>query len=57
MGLPLLVGLRSGIGVVLLAHVLKFDRDRSFYPTVLIASYYVLFDMMAEGHIWTEVVR
>ena len=37
--------------VSLLARAGGFDRDRAFYPTVLvvIASYYVLFAVMAES--------
>jgi hypothetical protein len=43
--LPYVVGLVLSIGVALFARRVGFDRDRAFYPTVLIviASYYVLF--------------
>jgi len=44
-----LVGLFLSLGVAALAISVGFDRDRAFYPTVLIviASYYVLFAVMA----------
>ncbi len=40
------------------ARVCRFDRDRSFFPTVLIAiaGYYVLFAVMAGQSIWIEVI-
>lgn len=40
-----LIGVTLALAVGLLATVVGFDRDRSFYPTVMIviASYYVLF--------------
>jgi hypothetical protein len=40
-----LIGLVLSLGVACLAVIVGFDRDRSFYPTVLIviAAYYVLF--------------
>jgi hypothetical protein len=43
-----LVGAVLGVGVALFAAIAGFDRDRSFYPTVLIvvASYYGLFAIM-----------
>jgi hypothetical protein len=43
-----LVGLVLSLSVACLAAVVGFDRDRSFYPTLLIviASYYVLFGVM-----------
>jgi hypothetical protein len=46
--LPYLVGIVLSIGVAVFARLVKFDRDRAFYPTVLIviASYYVLFAAM-----------
>ena len=46
---PYFVGFAVAALVSLFAHFFKFDRDRSFYPTVLIvvASYYVLFATMA----------
>lgn len=47
--LPYVVGLVLSIGVALFARGVGFDRDRAFYPTVLIviASYYVLFAVMS----------
>ena len=46
--LPYVVGLVLSIGVAVFARLVGFDRDRAFYPTVLIviASYYVLFAAM-----------
>ncbi len=43
--LPYVVGLVLSIAVALFARLVGFDRDRAFYPTVLIvvASYYVLY--------------
>ena len=54
----------AGIGLAVVAGALArrvgFDRDRSFYPVILtvIASYYVLFAVMAEGHtgLWFELI-
>jgi hypothetical protein len=42
------IGLILAISVAALAYVVGFDRDRAFYPTVLmvIASYYILFAAM-----------
>jgi hypothetical protein len=47
--LPYVTGLVLSIGVALFAKWVGFDRDRAFYPTVLIvvASYYVLFAVMS----------
>ena len=47
--LPYVAGLVLSLGVALFARVVGFDRDRAFYPTVLIviASYYVLFAVMS----------
>jgi hypothetical protein len=46
--LPYVVGIVLSIGVAVFARRVGFDRDRAFYPTVLIviASYYVLFAAM-----------
>ena len=43
-----LVGLLLSLAVAVSATVIGMDRDRAFYPTVLIviASYYVLFSVM-----------
>ena len=45
------VGIVLSLGVALFARRVGFDRDRAFYPTVLIviASYYVLFAAMSES--------
>jgi hypothetical protein len=47
--MPYVVGIVLSVGVALLARSVGFDRDRAFYPTVLIviASYYVLFAAMS----------
>jgi hypothetical protein len=46
--MPYLVGIVLSLGVAVFARSVGFDRDRAFYPTVLmvIASYYVLFAAM-----------
>jgi hypothetical protein len=46
---PIAVGIVLSLVVALFARVVGLDRDRSFYPTVLIvvASYYVLFAIMS----------
>jgi hypothetical protein len=56
--LPYVVGMVLSVGVALLARAVCFDRDRAFYPTVLIviASYYVLFAAMS-GSIQTVLVE
>ena len=58
--MPTLVGLGLALVVVAaLGRLVGFDRDRAFYPVVLIvvASYYVLFAVMAGGHgLSTELV-
>jgi hypothetical protein len=54
--LPYAAGIVLSIGVALFARRVGFDRDRAFYPTVLIviASYYVLFAVMS-GSVGTVV--
>jgi hypothetical protein len=49
--MPYVVGIVLSMSVALFAKRLEFDRDRAFYPTVLIviASYYVLFAVMSES--------
>ena len=49
--MPYVIGIVLSVGVALLARWTGFDRDRAFYPTVLvvIASYYVLFAAMSES--------
>jgi len=53
------IGLLLSLAVAGLANRIGFDRDRSFYPTVLIviASYYVLFAMMGASQrtLWIEI--
>lgn len=48
-GLDILWGLVIGLSGVGSAHLLGFDRDRSYYPTlmIVIASIYILFAVMA----------
>jgi hypothetical protein len=52
-GVPLVIGVLLALVVSLLAWAAGFDRDRSFYPTVLcvVASYYVLFAAMGGGSV------
>lgn len=49
--MPYVVGIVLSVGVAFLARSVGFDRDRAFYPTVMIviASYYVLFAVMSES--------
>jgi hypothetical protein len=56
--LPYVVGIVLSIGVALFARYVKLDRDRAFYPTVMIvvASYYVLFAAMS-GSLQTVVIE
>lgn len=53
-----LIGISAAVGIALLGAAGRFDRDRSFYPTVLavVASYYVLFAAMggSVSAVWTE---
>ncbi|MEO8681845.1 MAG: hypothetical protein ABI665_22555 [Vicinamibacterales bacterium] len=46
--MPYAIGIVLSAGVALFARGVGFDRDRAFYPTVLIvvAAYYVLFAVM-----------
>ena len=46
--MPYAIGIVLGLAVSAYATALRLDRDRAFYPTVLvvIASYYVLFAVM-----------
>ena len=57
--MPNLVGLGLAVAVAAFARLVGLDRDRAFYPVVLIviASYYVLFAVMAGGgaELWTEL--
>jgi hypothetical protein len=56
--MPYLIGIVLAIGVAMFARLVGFDRDRAFYPTVLIviASYYVLFAVMS-GSVQAVVVE
>jgi hypothetical protein len=58
MFMPYVIGLVLSVGVALFARRVGLDRDRAFYPTVLIviASYYVLFAAMS-GSIQTVVLE
>ncbi|MEZ5293271.1 MAG: hypothetical protein R2745_19470 [Vicinamibacterales bacterium] len=49
--MPYVIGITLSVGVGLFARRTGLDRDRAFYPTVLIvvASYYVLFAAMAQS--------
>lgn len=53
-----IVGSTLGLVTCAFARVVGFDRDRAFYPTVLIvvASFYVLFAVMG-GSTWALVVE
>jgi hypothetical protein len=48
---PALVGVGLALGVALFARIVGLDRERAFYPVVLVvvASYYDLFSVMADG--------
>jgi len=48
---PYVIGIVLSVGVAIFARRAGFDRDRAFYPTVLIviASYYVLFGVMSKS--------
>jgi hypothetical protein len=56
--MPYVVGMVLAIGVALFARSAGFDRDRAFYPTVMIviASYYVLFAVMS-GSVQTVLLE
>lgn len=49
--MPYLVGTLLAVGVAVFARLVGLDRDRAFYPTVLIvvALYYVLFAAISES--------
>ena len=46
--MPVVIGVLSAVAIAAFARSMRFDRDRSFYPTVLIviAAYYILFAVM-----------
>ena len=56
--MPYVIGVVLSLGVALFARAVGFDRDRAFYPTVMIviASYYVLFAAMS-GSVQTVFVE
>jgi hypothetical protein len=56
--MPYVIGIVLSVGVAVLARVVGFDRDRAFYPTVMIviAAYYVLFAAMS-GSVETVVIE
>ena len=58
MWLPFVIGIVASAGVALFARTVGLDRDRAFYPTVMIviALYYVLFAVMT-GSIQTVLVE
>ena len=47
--MPYAIGIALSVGVAAFARLVGFDRDRAFYPTVVmvVASYYVLFAAMS----------
>lgn len=49
--MPYVIGLVLSLGVAAFSRLVGFDRDRAFYPIVLmvIASYYVLFAAMSQS--------
>ena len=49
--MPYVIGIVLSVSVASFARCVGFDRDRAFYPTVLmvIASYYVLFAAMSDS--------
>ena len=56
--LPFVIGIVLSAGVALFARQVGLDRDRAFYPTVVIvvALYYVLFAVMS-GSVQTVVIE
>lgn len=56
--MPYVIGIVLAAGVAVFARVVGFDRDRAFYPTVMIviAAYYVLFAAMS-GSVQTVVIE
>ena len=49
--MPWLIGFLLALAVAAFARITGFDRDRAFYPVVLlvVGSYYILFAVMAGG--------
>ena len=56
--MPFVVGIVLSVAVAVFARSVGFDRDRAFYPTVMIviASYYVLFAAMS-GSVQTVLLE
>ena len=56
--LPFVIGIVLSAGVAVFARQVGLDRDRAFYPTVMIviALYYVLFAVMS-GSVQTVVIE
>jgi hypothetical protein len=56
--MPYVIGIVLSAGVAVFARYVGFDRDRAFYPTVMIviASYYVLFAAMS-GSVQTVLLE
>jgi hypothetical protein len=56
--MPFVIGIVLSVVVAVFARLVGFDRDRAFYPTVMIviASYYVLFAAMS-GSVQTVFVE
>ena len=56
--MPYLIGIAASAGVAVFARYVGLDRDRAFYPTVMIviALYYVLFAVMS-GSVQTLVLE
>jgi hypothetical protein len=56
--MPYVIGVVLSLGVAVFARYVGFDRDRAFYPTVMIviALYYVLFAVMS-GSVQTVVIE
>ena len=56
--MPYAIGIVLSVGVALFGRYVGFDRDRAFYPTIMIviAAYYVLFAVMS-GSVQTVVIE
>ena len=56
--MPYVIGIVLSVGVALFARYVGLDRDRAFYPTVMIviALYYVLFAVMS-GSVQAMVIE
>jgi hypothetical protein len=56
--MPYVIGIVLSVGVAVFARYVGFDRDRAFYPTVMIviALYYVLFAAMS-GSVQTVLLE